>query len=211
MNNTNKRLVVITCLIFLMSSPLISFFSLPFFSKSDPVQIRTWGQINFGKEDSNIQIVVFEDLNCPYCKKYFLEEFPKIKEAYIDTEIASYTDITLTFLKSRDIAAAAHYVYEVDKEKYFPFLHEYFSTSAFQHGTKANIKITAENIGMKDFNPGKGVEMKDVLFFDNNLEIARKSMPGTNVTVPKIFVNGERLKDATFKAVKKAVEKNLNK
>ncbi|MDP3976318.1 MAG: thioredoxin domain-containing protein [bacterium] len=43
-----------------------------------------------GQKDAPLTIVEFSDFECPYCKRYFSETFPKIKEQYIDTGKVRY-------------------------------------------------------------------------------------------------------------------------
>lgn len=43
-----------------------------------------------GASDANVAIVEFSDYQCPYCRRYFQQTFPQIKENYIDTGKVQY-------------------------------------------------------------------------------------------------------------------------
>jgi protein-disulfide isomerase len=43
-----------------------------------------------GSSDARVAIVEFSDYQCPYCRRYFQQTFPRIKETYIDTGKAQY-------------------------------------------------------------------------------------------------------------------------
>lgn len=59
-----------------------------------------------GRADAPVTIIEFTDLQCPYCARFALETFPRLKRDYIDTGRLRYTsrDLPLPF---HDFALAA--------------------------------------------------------------------------------------------------------
>lgn len=50
------------------------------FEKLDP---KYW--VSYGNSEGRVQVVEYFSLRCPACLKFFQEEFPSVKERYIDT------------------------------------------------------------------------------------------------------------------------------
>jgi len=53
-----------------------------------------------GREDAPVTIIEFTDLQCPYCARYAMETFPRLKRDYIDTGLLRYS--------SRDLPLPIH-------------------------------------------------------------------------------------------------------
>jgi hypothetical protein len=75
----NKHFLTAFCL-------YISFGSLGAFEKLDPKY-----QIQYGNPDSSIKIVEYFSLSCPKCFEFFHEDFPSIKQKYLDTKNVSWS------------------------------------------------------------------------------------------------------------------------
>lgn len=43
-----------------------------------------------GKSNAKITVIEFSDLQCPFCKRFFLETYPQLKKDYIDTGKAAF-------------------------------------------------------------------------------------------------------------------------
>lgn len=52
-----------------------------------------------GNKNAKVTLIEFSDFECPFCKKFFLETFPKLKKEYIDTGKVKfvYRDLPLDF------------------------------------------------------------------------------------------------------------------
>jgi protein-disulfide isomerase len=44
-----------------------------------------------GREDAPVAIIEFTDLQCPYCARYALDTFPRLKRDYIDAGLVRYS------------------------------------------------------------------------------------------------------------------------
>jgi protein-disulfide isomerase len=53
-----------------------------------------------GREDAPVAIIEFTDLQCPYCARYAMETFPRLKRDYVDTGLLRYS--------SRDLPLPIH-------------------------------------------------------------------------------------------------------
>jgi protein-disulfide isomerase len=110
-------------------------------------------------DSAKIAIVEFSDYECPFCKRYFEETYPLIKENYVDTGKVVYVfrDYPLSFHNpnATDQAMAGECVQEIaGNEKYFDFHHEVFTQTTSNMGLeKAKLYDIAKKIGVdsKDF------------------------------------------------------------
>lgn len=73
---------------------------------------------SLGEADAPVTLVEFTDYQCPYCKRFHDNTFPKLKEKYIDTGKLRYIamDLPLRFhQQAKPAARAAHCAAEQDK------------------------------------------------------------------------------------------------
>lgn len=76
-----------------------------------PVQVTISGQPVLGSQDAELVLVEFSDYQCPYCRRFHLNTFPRIRKNYIDTGRLRYVamDLPLSFHANAKTAAnAAH-------------------------------------------------------------------------------------------------------
>ena len=61
-----------------------------------------------GSVDAKVAIVEFSDYQCPYCRRYYQQTFPQIKETYIDTGKVQYIyrDFPLEQIHNEAVPAA---------------------------------------------------------------------------------------------------------
>ena len=62
-----------------------------------------------GNEDAKVTVIEFSDYQCPFCRKYWTESYPQLKEEYIDTGKIKYVfrDFPLNFHPGAPLAAVA--------------------------------------------------------------------------------------------------------
>jgi protein-disulfide isomerase len=67
------------------------------------------GKTPLGKESAKIVVAEFTDYQCPFCKKFGLTTFPKLKQEYVDTGKVRYVvrDFPLAFHAEAKSAAVA--------------------------------------------------------------------------------------------------------
>ena len=85
--HTNIALIISAILIALIAFKLYQY-NKSEGSRTQPLQqnieIRE-NDIIFGSDQAPLTMMVFSDYNCKYCRRFFLEVYPKIQEHYIDT------------------------------------------------------------------------------------------------------------------------------
>ena len=123
-----KPFVVATAIIAIIVSAL-AFGLTAKSTRPKSANIETTNQPTLINPKAPVQIVTFEDLKCPNCAGFSNELLPIIKKKYINKGIAKYSLITLAFLPSSIPARnAALYIYEQNKNYFFPFI-----TYLYQH------------------------------------------------------------------------------
>ena len=143
-----------------------------------------------GDENAPVTVVVFDDFQCPFCKKFFDETLPKLKEDYIDTGKVKYVfrHFPLSFHQNAQKAAeAAECAGEQGK---FWEMHDML----YSHQDALSVddlKNYASQLGLdtEQFNQcldsGK---YKDKVQNDFNMGV-QVGVSGT----PTFFINGEKL------------------
>lgn len=61
-----------------------------------------------GNQEANIGIVELSDYQCPYCRAFYEQTFPKLKKDYVDPGLVQfiYMDLPLTTIHAQALAAA---------------------------------------------------------------------------------------------------------
>ena len=87
----------------------------------DASQISLDGEPMLGDEDAPITIVEFADYQCPFCRKFALETFDRLKTDYIDTGKVRfvYKDFPLEQMHDRSIEMAEAANCAADQGKYW--------------------------------------------------------------------------------------------
>ncbi|MGB9598372.1 MAG: thioredoxin domain-containing protein, partial [Minisyncoccales bacterium] len=137
-----------------------------------------------GKNEAPIKIVEFLDFNCPYCKKFSLEVFPKIKEEYISKGLVQviFKNFPLT-LYSQKLALASECAFE--QGKFWEFHDLIFKSEKEMNDQEIKDLVKKINLEFEQFNS----------CFDSQKylnEIGKDLEEGTGVGVrgtPTFFVN----------------------
>ena len=168
-----------------------------------PIDITDQPTLNPG---AKISIVAFEDLKCSNCQRYYTELYPKIKEAYIDTKKASYTQITLAFLPgSQPAGNAALCLYHQDPAFFFAFVDEIYKhqpDEALNWATPSTLMTFAASISGVDTELLQSC-IKGQLYYstlDTNFALAGKVM-GDYVATPTLFVNGHKVDSLDMESI----------
>lgn len=100
-----------------------------------PVNVSIDDDPVLGDSDAPITLIEFSDYECPFCKRYFEQTLPQIKEEYIDTGKVKmvYRDLPLSFhdpLATLQAAAANCAREQGGDSKYFEYHDEIFKRTA---------------------------------------------------------------------------------
>lgn len=93
-----------------------------------PIQVSLDDDPILGNRAAQVGIVEFSDYQCPFCVRFHTQTFPKLKEAYIDTDKVQYIfrDFPLDFhLQAKEAAIAANCAGEQDA--YWKMHHDLFT------------------------------------------------------------------------------------
>lgn len=66
----------------------------------------TEAAISLGPNNAPVELVVFEDFQCPFCREFFNTVFPSLKVDYIDTGKLRFVHQSFAFLGSESVLAA---------------------------------------------------------------------------------------------------------
>ncbi|MCH9608799.1 MAG: hypothetical protein S4CHLAM45_07110 [Chlamydiales bacterium] len=184
----------------------------------DSIVINTKGQPTIGYTKSLVHIVVFEEPKCSNCKEYNNTIFPKIKKTFIDTHLASYTSIPVSFLPgSMPAAVALLCVYYGDplypnNDLFFAYL-DYM----YEHQPKENTDwATTDQLLEFASKASPAIETEKLRKcidrsvyrskIAQNTDYGKKVMGGRIMT-PTVYVNGIEVKELTFESISDLIEK----
>lgn len=74
-----------------------------------------------GNKDAKVVVVIFEDFQCPFCKKFETESYEKIKKDFVDTGKVLLVHQDLAFLGPESISAAEAANCALDQDKFWEY------------------------------------------------------------------------------------------
>ncbi len=160
-----------------------------------------------GKSDAPVTIIEFSDYQCPFCKSFYNETLPLIKENYIDTGLVKfiYRDFPIPkYIGSKEAAQSAECVGEKGgDEAYFNMHNILFEGVEQWSGSEDLISIFA------DYGNDLTYDIESCLLNEDMLsEVESDYNAGKSYGVegtPTFFINGKKLVGAypyeTFKAL----------
>ena len=188
---------------------LIFLFSIIFFHFEAVVAETKIKSLYEGSVDAKVSIIVYESLTCGHCAEFHKNVYPKLKEKYIDTGLASIEFKSFPL----DIAALnASKVAHCRNDGKSEILHFLFDNqSKWAKGNSIeefneNLKkvLDGQKFGI-DFEKCIGNKKIEDYVLENRIEGVKKFK--VNAT-PTIIINGEKFnKPLTFKNLKKFLEK----
>jgi protein-disulfide isomerase len=71
-------------------------------------RVSLGGEPRMGKAEAGIGIVEFSDYECPFCRSFYAQTFPRIKKEYVDTGVVQFIrkDLPLTKIHPQALPAA---------------------------------------------------------------------------------------------------------
>jgi protein-disulfide isomerase len=156
------------------------YLDLPQIKEGDPV---------FGKEDSNVKMIIFSDFQCPYCK-LFHQTLRDTMKIYGDRVAFGFKHLPLSFHAQAENAALASECAN-EQEKFWEYGDKLFASqtewSAVQ-GTQ-KFKDYAKTIGLKtaEFN-----QCLDGKKYQDKIDAGKAEAAGFGISgTPASFVNGQ--------------------
>jgi len=180
-----KKLVLITCILSIGIFVLLSFFLKNIVSSS-----AFKDQIVLGNKNSTVEVLVFSDFHCGYCREFAIDIFPVVQDKYIRKGKIKYVFVPLNFVNEKTKEANAllcvnNYVPTVTNN----FLkHLYFKNVSLDSCIEMMLISKADKSKIKQCSYNNLYKKT----LQNNLKVARKMMKG-NFSVPAVFVNNKRI------------------
>lgn len=169
------------------------------------VSLKTAGAPSMGAPDAPVEIVVFDDFECPYCAKS-VPLFKQVLKAYPDKTKLVIKNFPLGMHKNARAAAVASLAAE-RQGKFWP-LHDLL----FENYNKLNpqkIRELAEQVGldMKRFDKDRNDPILQQQINADMQEGQRVGVRGT----PTVFINGRRLQKRNLASFKQLIDEELTK
>lgn len=180
------------------------------------IEVSIEGQPTIGNEKSGVQVVVFEEPKCPYCKRFTVQVYPKIKENYIDTGKISFTVIPVSFLKgSMPAATALLCVYQQNKGKpdsqlFFTFL-DYLYEKQGDERTNWTNPSHIQKLA-KEASPSINLAKLKRCMDDEpfRIQIEKNTIYGNrlmgHLITPTVFVNGMKTNDSSYETISELID-----
>jgi len=168
--------------------------------------VPTGDNPSFGPADAPITIIEFSDYQCPYCRKWDLEAWPKIQAAYPGKIRLVYRDFPLYSIHPESEAAAIAADCAGDQQKYWEF-HDLLFSDQLPLGQDSYIKYATQ----VKLNVDQFTECITAQKFKENVSsnYSYASNLGVNST-PTFFVNGIPMVGAQpFEAFQSLIDKEL--
>lgn len=156
-----------------------------------PQQVKRYdvpvaGSQSFGSDKAPITLVEFSDYECPFCKQWHLEVWPKIQAKYGDKVRLVYRNFPLSSIHPDATSAAEAAACAGDQQKYFQFGDLLFNGGK-QLGTDAYLAY-AQQLGLNMDTFKKCIDSRSYQkFVENDTNFA--SQLGVRST-PTFFING---------------------
>lgn len=172
----------------------------------DMSQIDMEGEPVLGEADAPVTMVIYEDFQCPFCKRFETETFPQIKENFVDSGQVKvvWKDFPAPSLGhdwAEPAAAAVECVYRQDNDAFWNVKEKVFSQAKTL--TRGEDEFTPENIQtrIKDFASEEGVSSSAVqscIDNGNPMDEVNQDKQNilsitSNIGTPTAIINGEKV------------------
>lgn len=156
-----------------------------------------------GDEDAPITLVKFTDFKCPFCKKWYEDTYPQLKEKYVDTGQMKvvYKDNPVDRLhpEAKQAHSVANCVYEKHgNEAYFDYVDSIYSNQEVSF-TKSNLRnITDYDVSScidkeyseeinEDIQEGSSAGLRGTPYFVIKKSSEDKGIPLEGAQPPQVF------------------------
>lgn len=162
-------------------------------------------EFSMGKQNSDIEIVAYLDLECPFSKRSF-PHFEKIMKDYRGRVHLVFKHYPLKFHKNAQLAANYFEAIRLqDEKKALTFMKRVFDHQGQIKKDKETLVKLSEELGLDQMDLKRDVKSKAVvgLVEDNRLEAISYKINGT----PVMYINGTRLSGSfPYKHVKRTID-----
>ena len=103
---------------------------------------------SLGSASAPITIIEFSDFQCSFCRKFWLETLPKLKEAYINTGKAQFSYRHFAILGKHSEQAALASECAAGQRKFWEYHDQLFKNQGGLAFTESRLKQYARDIGL---------------------------------------------------------------
>jgi protein-disulfide isomerase len=175
--------------------------------KTTRVKVDDGGNPALGPANAPITIVEFSDYQCPYCRQWYSQVYPRLLQAYPDKIRFVYRDFPLSSIHPEAEPAAEAADCAGEQGRYYDF-HDKLFTGELELSSAAYTQY-AQELGLDQ------VKFKDCVSsqrFKNEVMTDSESAANLGVrSTPTFFINGVILIGAQpFEAFKEVIDKELS-
>jgi len=177
---------------------------------TDIVEVNEDDDPFLGSENAKITIIEFSDYQCPFCRRFWTDSLPQLKEEYINTGKVKfvYRDFPLSSIHPAAQAGAEAAECAKDQGKYWE-MHDKLFQEQSRLGSD-DLKKWAAEIGLngQEFN-----QCFDSRKYKSEVEKDHSDGVKAGVTgTPTFFINGRKVVGAVqYQTLKSIIEEELNK
>jgi protein-disulfide isomerase len=152
-----------------------------------------------GPKDAAVTIVEYASMTCPHCAAFTEQVFPKIKEAYIDTNKIRFVFREFPLdIKAAAGSMLARCIAKDDPQKYFAAIHTLFKQQEtwVMGKTSEQLALIGKQAGLSEADVDKC--LKDQALLDKIAADQKFANEKLKVnSTPTFFINGEMIKGET--------------
>jgi protein-disulfide isomerase len=139
----SSAMIGVGWLLYLLLSP----FSAASQNKSSN-EVSVGSEPSLGSASAPITIIEFSDFQCSFCKKFWAETLPKLKEAYINTGKARFSYRHFAILGKHSEQAALASECAAEQGKFWEYHDQLFKNQGGLAFTESKLKQYARDIGL---------------------------------------------------------------
>jgi len=164
-----------------------------------------------GNVNAKITMVIFEDFQCPFCKKFHDESFDQLKREFVDTGKIKVVHQNLAFLGIESINTAQAASCAKDQKKFWEYVDLIYANQGRENSgnlSDDNLKKLAKNLGLGMTKFEACYDSQKYKSLVENEKAFAKSYGITST--PTLVINGEIIKGAkSFDALKVIIDNKL--
>lgn len=172
------------------------------------------GQPTLGDPDAPVQLVVFEDFKCPFCRQFEENILPQLERDYIDTGKAKLTFVNFHFIgpDSTTAALASECAYAQNPSAFWEYktvVYRAQGPESQQWATPARLEELASNVG--DLDAAALRECIDAKTYQAEVDADNEMARGAGIqSTPTLLVDGSAVASAlNYDTVKTAIDQAL--
>lgn len=143
-----------------------------------------------GDQDAPVTMLIYEDLGCPNCQRFFEDVEPEVLENFVVTGDVRLVVYTISFVNQLSLPGAEAATCALDQDKFWEFRDLLFTNQNASSFERANFVAWAEQLGM---DRGQFANCFDTAFHAQDIISRSQTAFEFGITAtPTIEISGER-------------------